>query len=68
MNNIKTPWYKYYDGVKEHIDYPKITVYGLLEKSSSKRLDYISYNYQDDGGYYGKNNPKYFIIGICCQF
>lgn len=42
---IKTPWYSYYDGVREHLDYPNISVYDLLEESASKRLDYISYNY-----------------------
>ena len=42
---IKTPWYSYYDGVREHLDYPNISVYELLEESASKRLDYISYNY-----------------------
>ena len=42
---VKTPWYKYYDGVKEHLDYPDISVYELLAQSAAKHPDYISYNY-----------------------
>ena len=29
---IKTPWYDYYDGIRQHLDYPDILVYELLEK------------------------------------
>ncbi len=42
---VKTPWYKYYDGVKEHLDYPDISVYELLAQSAAKHPEYISYNY-----------------------
>ena len=42
---VKTPWYKYYDGVKEHLNYPNVSVYKLLETTANKHLDYISYNY-----------------------
>ena len=42
---IKTPWYKYYDGVNEHLSYPDFSVYKLIEYTSSKHLNNISYNY-----------------------
>ena len=42
---VKTPWYKYYDGVREHLNYPNISLYKLLENTAKKHLDYISYNY-----------------------
>ena len=42
---VKTPWYNYYDGVKEHINYPKLSLYKLLESNSNKHLNNISYNY-----------------------
>ena len=45
MNKIKTPWCKHYDGVREHLDYPKYSIFELLEESANKHPDYISYNY-----------------------
>ena len=42
---VKTPWYSYYDNVKEHLDYPDISVYELLKKKASNHLENISYNY-----------------------
>lgn len=39
VKNVKTPWYKYYDGVKEHIDYPDVSIYELLEREANKHLD-----------------------------
>ncbi|WP_242840803.1 AMP-binding protein [Butyrivibrio proteoclasticus] len=45
MIEVKTPWYKYYDNVKKHLDYPDISVYDLLKESADKHGDNISYNY-----------------------
>ena len=45
MNKIKTPWYKHYDGVREHLDYPEGSLFELIEESANKHPDYISYNY-----------------------
>ena len=42
---ISTPWYKYYNGVKEHLEYPDFSLFKLIEFTSSKHLDNISYNY-----------------------
>ena len=42
---VKTPWYKYYDEVREHLKYPKGTIYQAFEESAKEHLDYISYNY-----------------------
>ena len=44
-NKIKTPWYSFYDGVKEHLEYPNISLYKMLKNSILKHQDYISYNY-----------------------
>lgn len=58
-NNIKTPWYNFYDGVKEHLEYPDISVYKMLKKSSEKHPNYISYNY-----FGNKNTYKGFLSQI----
>ena len=42
---IHTPWYNYYDGVKEHLEYPDFSAYKLIEYTASKHLNNISYNY-----------------------
>ena len=44
-NKIKTPWYSFYDGIKEHLKYPNISLYQMLKNSILKYQDYISYNY-----------------------
>jgi long-chain acyl-CoA synthetase len=41
----KAPWYKYYDGEKEHLEYPDFSVYKLIEYTASKHLNNISYDY-----------------------
>lgn len=51
---IKTPWYGVYDGVKEHLDYPDISVYEMLMRSMKGREDYISYNYFGNKVTYGE--------------
>ena len=43
--NEKTPWYAYYDGVKQNLEYPDFSVFKLIEYTSSKHLNNISYNY-----------------------
>ncbi len=44
-NRIKTPWYSSYNDVKEHLEYPNISLYKMLENSILKHQDNISYNY-----------------------
>lgn len=58
-NNVKTPWYNFYEGVKEHLDYPNISVYKMLKNSVQNRENYISYNY-----YGTKRTYKQFIQEI----
>lgn len=58
-NNIKTPWYSFYDGVKKHLDYPNISLYKMLKNSILKHQDYISYNY-----YGTKRTYKEFVQEI----
>lgn len=45
MKEIRTPWYKWYDGVKEHMDYPECSLYSLFEESAQKHENLIAYNY-----------------------
>ena len=42
---VKTPWYKYYKGIRAHLEYPDMSVYELLRDSVRKHPDCISYNY-----------------------
>lgn len=56
---IKTPWYKYYDGVREHLEYPDCSIYQLLKESAQKHLNLTSYNY-----YGNKKTFKEFIKEI----
>ena len=43
--SIKTPWYKFYDNEKKHLEYPNYSAYKLIEYTASKHLNNISYNY-----------------------
>ena len=63
MNKIKTPWYKHYDGVREHLDYPEGSLFELIEESANKHPDYISYNY------FGAKHTYKDLIGQinCCS-
>ena len=36
----REPWYKYYDGVREHLNYPNISLYKLLKKQL-RRIHHI---------------------------
>ena len=42
---LKTPWYKFYDNEKKHLEYPNYSAYKLIEYTASKHLNNISYNY-----------------------
>ena len=44
-NTVKTPWYRFYNGIKEHLDYPDISLFELLEQTAGSHPDNISYNY-----------------------
>lgn len=44
-SKIKTPWYENYGDIKKHLEYPNFSVYKLIEYTSSKHLNNISYNY-----------------------
>ncbi len=39
------PWFKYYVDMKKHIDYPDISMYGLIKKASEKYAYNIAYSY-----------------------
>lgn len=56
---IKTPWYNFYDGIKEHLEYPNISLYKMLEQSMINNQKHISYNY-----YGNKNTYNEFILQI----
>jgi len=42
---VKTPWYNYYEDVQKHLEYPDFSLYKLIEYTSSRHLNNISYNY-----------------------
>lgn len=44
-NEIRTPWYEFYDGIRAHLDYPDISVYSMLKNGLADHADFISYNY-----------------------
>lgn len=44
-HELKTPWYRFYDGVSAHLEYPDISMYEMLEASMRKHPEDISYNY-----------------------
>lgn len=56
---IKTPWYAFYKGVREHLEYPDFSLYNMLENSMKKHENCISYNY-----YGTKKTYKEFISKI----
>ena len=43
--SIKAPWRRFYGNEKEHLEYPDFSAYKLIEYTSSKHLNNISYNY-----------------------
>ena len=43
--SIKAPWRKFYDGEREHLEYPDFSAYKLIEYTASRHLNNISYNY-----------------------
>ena len=54
--SIKAPWRKFYDGEKEHLEYPDFSAYKLIEYTASKHLNNISYNY------YGNKKTYYEFL------
>ena len=42
---VKTPWYNYYGEIQKHLEYPDFSLYKLIEYTSSRHLNNISYNY-----------------------
>ena len=44
-NRVETNWYKFYENIPKHLDYPDISIFQMLEKNSLSRLNLIAYNY-----------------------
>lgn len=44
-NDIKTPWYNEYKGIRKHIEYPNYSLYEQVKKTSEKYPYYTAYNY-----------------------
>ena len=44
-NKVKTNWYKYYENINKHLEYPDISIYEMLETNSKNRLKLTAYNY-----------------------
>lgn len=45
MEQPNTPWYKFYDGVRPHLEYPTFSIYSMLKQSVEKYGKNYSYNY-----------------------
>ena len=56
---IKAPWRKFYDKEKYHLEYPDFSAYKLVEYTSGKHINNISYNY-----YGNKKTYKEFLEQI----
>lgn len=44
-DQVKTPWYPFYEGVRAHLDYPDTSLYNFLRQSAEQHPDLTSYNY-----------------------
>ena len=64
--NENYPWYKFYIGMKKHLDYPECSMYEMVRNTSSKYPTNIAYSY------YGKKvTYKSFVSDIdeaACAF
>ena len=64
--NENYPWYKFYIGMKKHLDYPECSMYEMVRNTSSKYPSNIAYSY-----YGNKVTYKTFISKIdeaACAF
>lgn len=43
--NVETNWYKFYDNISKHLEYPDVSLYEMLERNSYNRLNLTAYNY-----------------------
>lgn len=44
-NKVETNWYKFYENIPKHLDYPDISIFEMLKKNNLSRLNLIAYNY-----------------------
>lgn len=44
-NKVKTPWYKMYNNIPKHINYPKGSLYDVVADTASKFPEYTAYSY-----------------------
>ena len=42
---VETNWYKFYNNVSKHLEYPDVSLYEMLENNSYNRLNLTAYNY-----------------------
>lgn len=47
LKHDEKPWENYYGKIPKHLEYPKFSIYELLEKTVSKYPKYIAYEYFD---------------------
>lgn len=56
-DGIKTPWYAFYEGVREHLAYPQeLSLYEFMERRTEQLADNISYDY------YGRKETYAYLI------
>ena len=42
---VETNWYKFYNNISKHLEYPDVSLYEMLENNSYNRLNLTAYNY-----------------------
>ena len=42
---VKTPWYKMYNNIPKHINYPKGSLYDIIKNTADKYPEYTAYSY-----------------------
>ncbi len=43
--NVKAPWYKFYGGMRQHLDYPTCSLFNFMRERNLDRYNYTAYNY-----------------------
>ena len=43
--DCEQPWFKFYKGVRSHIDYPDVSMYELVRRCADKYPGNIAYTY-----------------------
>ena len=53
-SELKAPWFAHYGNVPHSVDYPKATMFELVERAAEKTPDYIAYDFEGTTATYSK--------------